>query len=282
MERTSAVLVKAGRPPYPDGDRTALSCVDRHENSRITKRSKLSCFLRLIPAALIIAGSLAITSDQGPSRFEIAHVSQTTSVGPVEDMRTGPSLRAVMTNPYEQVGSIMWQGVDDGQEKNSRIHALYMQSTRRSQNASAEIRVLSERTQASWSALDLEAARGLFRPEEEVGAVSNQLADTEVWRDWMVPSISMVEEGETSISPPEFLYLDDWELVRDDLGHPVVGRVGKPLTRVRASAGMTLGDLGSVVAVRDTPDAYYLILENGKRVAGNAGLEVEMRSVYAP
>lgn len=269
MERTSAYGDFAGRSQVPDGGRIASSRVGRQEITSIVRRTKVDGIARLVPAALIVAGSLAITSDRGPARFETAPIQQTSTVGrPAEDLPLEPSVRAAMTYRYDQVGSKSRQGLEDGSGKNSRIHALYMLSTRRSHNVGAEIQALSERTQASWSALDLEAARRQFRPEEELGAVSDQLTDTEVWRDWMVPSISMLEEGDTSISPPEILYLDDWELLRDDLGRPVVGRVGEPLTRVRARTGMTLDEGGQVVAIRDTPDAFYLILENGYRVTG--------------
>ena len=268
MEETLAQPGVAGRPPYPDSERIALSCVDGRQNSRVTKCSIFCSIARLIPAALIVSVSFTITSDRGPTRFDTSFVPQTTTAGSVEDLQTEPSLRAVKTNPYDQVGSNTRQGLEEGPGKNSRIHALFMLSTRRRQNVGTEIQALSERTQASWSALDMEAAKGQFRTEEEVGAVSNQLSETEVWRDWMVPSISMLEEGDTSISPPEILYLYDWVLVRDDLGRPVVGRVGEPLTRVRARTGMTLDEGDRVVAIRDTPDAFYLILENGYRVEG--------------
>ena len=253
---------------------------DGHLN-RKAKILKLRGIKRFIPAFLLVAGSVAFSSYWTPKGYEPAPRQQISNVNTSESSLTEPSVREAMTNPIEEVRYKWGQSQEDGLVS-SRIHEMFLQSPRRRQDAGVEIRSLSERTQASWSALDLEAARWLFRPEVEDGVGSNQESVTEVWSDWMVPSISMLEEGDVSIGPPANLYIGDWELIRDDMGHPIVGRVGQPLSRIRARAGMTLGEVDRIVAVRDTPDAFFLILENGKRIENRAGLGEGMHIESAP
>lgn len=278
MEKTSAEQGLAGRSPGHEGERIVNSRMGGFENSRIAKKSELNGFARLIPAVLAIAGSVAITSDRGPSGYQPEPDPKRSNVDPAEPARTEPPVRAVMTNPYDQASSKSLWSREEGRLNNGRIHAISTQSKRLRQDVRMEIRTRSEHAQARSSVPDMEAARGLFGREEEEGSVSNRLPETEVWRDWLVPSISMLEEGDISIGPPANAFLDDLELVRDDLGKLVVGRAGEPSTRVRARAGMNLGEHGRVVAVRDTPDAYYLILENGYRVVGQGVSGEEMRS----
>jgi hypothetical protein len=84
----------------------------------------------------------------------------------------------------------------------------------------------------------------------------------------MVPSISMLEDGDESFGKPENIFLKDWELMRDENDQAVVGRVGDPMSRIHVQVGMILGEFGRIMAVRDTGDAYFIVLESGDRIKG--------------
>ena len=172
--------------------------------------------------------------------------------------------RSVMPNPYDDIVKI--QQAQAVGENEMKIRKLYERSAARSFDSSAKmqaqlasIKVASIDPNMRNNLLNLDAA------EIEVERISHD----EVQRDLAVPSLSMIERGDEDFSAPRNLFLSDWELTRTADGETVVGRVGDPLSRLNVRLGMILGEFGRIMAVRDTGDAFYLVLESGDRIQGN-------------
>jgi hypothetical protein len=175
--------------------------------------------------------------------------------------------RAVMVNPYDQVESIQRAQEDANRAHALAIEAMSLQTRTRITDADAIIKNQITRLMRQPADIDTEAALDLLNLDNAPVEVE-RIARTDIQRDYLVPSISMLQSGDTSIGEPENIFLSNWELVRDSSGETVVGRVGEPLSRIRVRVGMILGEYGRIMAVRDTPDAYYLVLESGDRIRG--------------
>jgi len=218
----------------------------------------------IISAFVIAAGVTPISADQGVS----ADILDQIRVNQEANAAVQP--RPVMANPYDQVISIQ-----KAQEASDRVNALAieamsLQATRRVSDPDAVIKSQIVRLLQQPADIDNSAALDLLNldaPPVEV----ERIARTDVLRDRMVPSISMLQSGDTSIGEPENIFLSNWELVRNSQGENIVGRTGDPLSRIRVRVGMILGEYGRIMAVRDTTDAYYLVLESGDRIRGLPG-----------
>lgn len=177
-----------------------------------------------------------------------------------EENRQG---RAVMANPYDNVAKI--QKAQAVGENELKIRQLYQQSTNASFNTSAKIKAQMASIKAGY--IDPDARNDLLNldvPAIEVERISTE----EVARARLVPSLSMIERGDETFGEPKNLFLNDWELTRTADGETYVGRTGDPLSRLNVRVGMILGEFGRIMAVRDTEDAFYLILESGDRIQG--------------
>jgi len=177
-----------------------------------------------------------------------------------EENRQG---RAVMANPYDDVVKI--QRAQAVGENELKIRELYQQSAKASYDSSAKIKAQLASIKASY--VDPDARNNLLNldvPPIEVERISRD----EVVRERLVPSLSMIERGDETFGEPKNLFLNDWELTRSADGETYVGRTGDPLSRLNVRVGMILGEFGRIMAVRDTGDAFYLILESGDRIQG--------------
>ncbi len=171
--------------------------------------------------------------------------------------------RPVVANPYDTVAKIQKsQTMDDNELK---IRQLYQQSASSNYDATAKIRDQMARIKATD--IDVDARYELMNLDSVEIEVERISAD-EAQRDVAVPSLSMIERGDETFGKPKNLFLNDWELTRTDDGETIVGRVGDPLSRLNVRVGMILGEFGRIMAVRDTGDAFYLVLESGDRIQG--------------
>lgn len=188
--------------------------------------------------------------------------------------------RPVMSNPYDEVQSIQEAQKSAAWGNATAIEALFLQAKRHLDNPDAVIKGQITRLLRTPAEIDQRAALELLNLDageikvDRVPARTARLTEPGDRRDWMVPSISMLQAGDTSIGQPlpQASFIEGWELLRDHQGENVVGRVGDPLSRVQVRVGMVLGEYGRIMAVRDTRDAYYLVLENGDRIAGSPGI----------
>jgi hypothetical protein len=172
----------------------------------------------------------------------------------------------VMSNPYDDVLRIQKKQSDAVDENELKIRQLFLQSGRKTHNSEAVINGQVQRIRENPEEIDQKSTLDLLNLDVVVKA--DRISEEDVKRDWMVPSISMLKDGDETLGKPENLFLKDWELMRSKTNTPLVGRTGDPLSRIEVRVGMILGEFGRIMAVRDTGDAYYLILESGDRIQG--------------
>lgn len=188
-----------------------------------------------------------------------------------------PSGRAVMVNPYDEVALIQEAQKSGTDDNANAIEALSIELRNDVGNPDTVIRGQITRLLRSPVKIDTEAAMDLLNLDSGTVEVDKipAVGRDEMRRDWLVPSISMLQSGDTSIGEPENSFLKNWELIRNNRGEHTVGRIGDPISKIRVRVGMIFGEYGRITAVRDTPDAYYLILESGDRIRGRAGVQYE-------
>lgn len=169
---------------------------------------------------------------------------------------------AVLANPYDAVTTIRAQRAEVEDENEMKIRQLYLQSPNRNKDA-------EEALKDQAAAIRHEDVSAQERSEllniESPGLEVDRIAAAE---GPSVPSLSHVGNGLAGDTLPSNLFLKDWELLRSNSGTPVVGRVGDPMSRINIRVGMVLGEFGRVMAVRDTADAYYIVLASGDRIRG--------------
>ncbi|MFG6573607.1 hypothetical protein ACGYLO_18585 [Sulfitobacter sp. 1A13353] len=171
--------------------------------------------------------------------------------------------RMVMPNPYDDVMKI--QQAQAVGENELKIRELYERSAAQPFDSSAQMR--AQLASIKVASIDPDMRNELLNLDAakiEVERISRDEAN----RDMAVPTLSMIDRGEEDFITPRNIFLKDWELTRTPSGETIVGRVGDPLSKLNVRVGMILGEFGRIMAVRDTEDAFYLVLESGDRIQG--------------
>lgn len=172
----------------------------------------------------------------------------------------------VMVNPYDAINAIQAQKNNEAQAVKMRIAGL-VPYARKDDAAADEMAAHLSRILSAPPVIDSAAASHIINLGQAVIEV-DRISTDDSQRDWMVPSLSMIQQGDTSIGKPQDLFLDGWELTRGAQGETIVGRMNDPLSRIPVRVGMVLGEYGRIMAVSDTMDGYFLILEGGQRISG--------------
>ena len=215
----------------------------------------------LMPVLLMLP--LAAAPLPADTRDEVAEAYERIQAG----ARAGlDAQRPIMANPYEEIHALQTAQRDAEWVNAARIRALSELSSQRVDNPREIIR--ARMGQLSGEALQVDAASAIELLNLDAAPVEVERVPVATRRDVLVPTIGMVEEGATEIASREVSYLEGWELVRADGGVALVGRIGDPRSRIPVRLGMILGEAGRISALRDTPDAFYLVLENGVRIGG--------------
>lgn len=175
--------------------------------------------------------------------------------------------RGVMKNPYDEIENIQRAQKASVRKNAMKIAKMSLLISVPVTSADALIKNQIALLLIKPTAIDTEAAKNLLNLDAEP-LVAKRIARIDVKRNLLVPSLSMVQSGETLLNAPDTFFLENWELIKSSNGENIVGRTGDPRSRIRVRVGMILGEYGRVVAVRDTIDAYYLVLESGMNIRG--------------
>ena len=177
-------------------------------------------------------------------------------------------IRPVMTNPHDEVLQVRNAQETTARRNRTIISALARQALSRQSpdtNSSprTEItRLLRQPTENDESLiLDLLNQETTGLEVERIPLKYNFTSET-------VTGFTITANGHAD-SAARSVFPENWELLRDEHGRTIAGRTNAPDSRVPVLPGMVFGAHGRVTELRDTPDAWYLVLENGTRIHGN-------------
>ena len=181
----------------------------------------------------------------------------------------------VMPNPYDSIQSIQENSRSAGRVHADEIEAMSRRVRRGILNPDAALR--DQVARLMHDSAEIKRSDILDLLNLDAGDVSIERIPVQRGGDISeIPSISMADSdgfvsggAETAnTGSAEIVFLENWEVLRNDSGGHIVGRIGDPSSRLLVHVGMILEDYGQVIALRSHPDAYYLVLEGGMRIAG--------------
>ena len=209
-------------------------------------------------------------------------------------------IRHVMANPYDQVRQIQDAQIADARKNSMAISALAREALSRQSRSHqfqprqpvsnlSNLSSLSDQLNRSLNvnaSPRIEITRLLQQPTKNDESLIFDLLNHEATK-LEVERIPLVHDSTSEIPatvisspnshrtiPARTVILENWELLRDEHGMTVAGRINEPESRVFIQPGMILGTYGRVIALRDTPNAWYLVLENGIQIHGNPESDV--------
>lgn len=180
---------------------------------------------------------------------------------------------SVMANPYEEIARKQRELAKEKSEAGFLIEALADKIGAPSREISIEDEL--GRIQSNRTTLNSDHVHQLLNIRNGALDAEPVRIDDNDWGAVTTASLGAEDEIDTIGNQAELddlkrapVYLADWFLSRDGIGDLFVQRGDDVRSRLTIRAGMVLGQHGRIMAVRDTPDAFFLVLEDGTRIRG--------------